>query len=683
MVNFNLSLTSVNVQSLSILQTLGSVPVNVNPAVISNEQSIKDFKSMVNTMLSSRSNEQFQAEMPELAAAINSNPVIKAAVYRASAVLNVMGLSQDIAVKQPAEIESNPVVNSLIQESKFTPAEKELFVKGIKAAAIEIAIRQESARTSFVMDSLIPKSNNGTQSIGGVRFLPETQPKLPENSRIQPAPVQENTKSNYSANTLPVTEIAGNIIAAAKDLHTAASFMINAIPEKTPEISGNHIIVRDKAETFNEISSKTVTLLNTAADESVKAAENPVPVNKNTASASIDKAADAINEFMISYTAFAAQLIQVNLSYGRTNIVPAEKGSNTVPAAVNNAAIEMAGGNNDSRGNRGNLTGYEIVTSQQSAINDAVSRIVNLLNEMNGSMEINRSYTFNAKLAEAQFAKIMGIEAPEVLAQNNQLMIPAEGIDINSKAGGLETLLVQEKATAASNFNEFIIKSAAYTGTFTEYMPVKNTALQGEVLPEFTKYMPAADLKTMVETKLAEDISFVKSMTSGVSGMTEAQISGAAITQSVFAQAADFAIKAKQAMVIKQVVEAVIANAVTSKTTSIKVTLRPDNLGPVTISLESRDGAVTAHMMVQNADVRDALRANAAELRDNLNKAGVTVTDFTIGLMNHNTGNGNYDARTPNKYVEWEGGVINTMKESAENTAGYTESGNGYLNLFA
>ncbi len=669
MVNFNLSLTSVNAQSLSILQAIGSIHPNSIPSVIGKEQSIKDFREMVNTIITGSSDMQAQPEIAEIASAINSNPELKAAVYSATAVINVLGQSSEIAFKQPFEIKNNPIVNNLMQENKLTPAEQEVFIKAIKAAAIEVTVRQGNTKPSFVMDSLIPKGVDGNQSMGAVRFMPEISTQSDTGIRIQPA-AEQVTSAAYNAvkpsftaeKIIKAAEILKNTVNDAVTLADTVNYNYSAINEKKAEL------VNNVKEVFD--------LINKAADEMLKVSEKNVFDDKTDATVAIERAADAMNGLLMSYLVFVSQIVK-NWSNN------SEKGEISYNKYLfdkvfeNNKVISLTSGNSENYSNSGKLPNYEIVMSQNNKFNDVIAKIVNLLNEMNGNMEISRTYTFDTQLAESIYARlILSGKSTAMKGEADFGYQSAELANLNSGVNDNKILFVKN---ASVNDADLTVKANYNKGNFADFVPVNETVVSSEK----AGYKPVYDLKAMIENKLIEDIDTVKSMLLPVTVKSEAELQSAVISQAVFAHAAEFAVKAKHAIVIKQVIEAVVAGAVTSKVTSIKVNLRPDNLGPITINLESKDGILTAHLLVNNADVRDALRANASELKDSLNRAGINVSDFTIGLMNNNSGNTHYNAENHNKYFEWEGGVINVLRESAENTAGYTESGNGYLNFFA
>ncbi len=76
--------------------------------------------------------------------------------------------------------------------------------------------------------------------------------------------------------------------------------------------------------------------------------------------------------------------------------------------------------------------------------------------------------------------------------------------------------------------------------------------------------------------------------------------------------------------------------SVTPETTSLEMQLNPANLGKVYLQISTtKDGNVSATLTTQNEVVREALEAQAAELRQNLNQQGVKVTSIEVTVSTH------------------------------------------------
>ncbi len=88
------------------------------------------------------------------------------------------------------------------------------------------------------------------------------------------------------------------------------------------------------------------------------------------------------------------------------------------------------------------------------------------------------------------------------------------------------------------------------------------------------------------------------------------------------------------AELINQVVDNIKLN-VSQETTSIEMQLNPENLGKVYVHLSSKEGTVNAQFTATNEVVREALEAQVAALKENLNQAGVKVDAVEVTVSSH------------------------------------------------
>jgi flagellar hook-length control protein FliK len=70
----------------------------------------------------------------------------------------------------------------------------------------------------------------------------------------------------------------------------------------------------------------------------------------------------------------------------------------------------------------------------------------------------------------------------------------------------------------------------------------------------------------------------------------------------------------------------------TGQSSSIRLSLVPDNLGDVSVKLVVDSGNVTAHVVAETSDVRDALVSAQPQLAKSLADAGLKLTSFTVDL---------------------------------------------------
>ncbi len=73
----------------------------------------------------------------------------------------------------------------------------------------------------------------------------------------------------------------------------------------------------------------------------------------------------------------------------------------------------------------------------------------------------------------------------------------------------------------------------------------------------------------------------------------------------------------------------------TGNQTTMEMELNPANLGKLFVEITSKNGVVSAHIEAQNAVVKEALEAQVAELRQNMNQAGVKVDAVEVTVGNH------------------------------------------------
>ena len=69
--------------------------------------------------------------------------------------------------------------------------------------------------------------------------------------------------------------------------------------------------------------------------------------------------------------------------------------------------------------------------------------------------------------------------------------------------------------------------------------------------------------------------------------------------------------------------------------TSIELQLNPENLGKVNLSLQSKDGVLTAQFVVNNDRVREAIESQMVVLKDNLEQQGLKVDTIEVTVANY------------------------------------------------
>ncbi|MBR2402743.1 MAG: flagellar hook-length control protein FliK [Lachnospiraceae bacterium] len=75
--------------------------------------------------------------------------------------------------------------------------------------------------------------------------------------------------------------------------------------------------------------------------------------------------------------------------------------------------------------------------------------------------------------------------------------------------------------------------------------------------------------------------------------------------------------------------------SVATDTTKMEMQLNPENLGKLYVEVIENDGSITAKIQTQNAVVKEALEMQIADLKVNLNQAGVKVDSVEVTIASH------------------------------------------------
>ena len=85
---------------------------------------------------------------------------------------------------------------------------------------------------------------------------------------------------------------------------------------------------------------------------------------------------------------------------------------------------------------------------------------------------------------------------------------------------------------------------------------------------------------------------------------------------------------------LQQVAEQ-IRVSVSEGTSSMEMQLNPENLGKIYVNISAKEGAIHAQLAASNEAVRAALESQMAELKQNLNQAGVKVDAVEVTVASH------------------------------------------------
>lgn len=86
--------------------------------------------------------------------------------------------------------------------------------------------------------------------------------------------------------------------------------------------------------------------------------------------------------------------------------------------------------------------------------------------------------------------------------------------------------------------------------------------------------------------------------------------------------------------VIRQIADNVRVS-ISQENSSMEMQLNPENLGKIYLQVSVREGSVHATIAAQNEAVRAALESQVAELKENLNQAGVKVDAVEVTVASH------------------------------------------------
>lgn len=109
-------------------------------------------------------------------------------------------------------------------------------------------------------------------------------------------------------------------------------------------------------------------------------------------------------------------------------------------------------------------------------------------------------------------------------------------------------------------------------------------------------------------------------------------------TEPIMMGPTEFAQTYQQAMDIQKVIDQIVESArvtISNDTTKMEMQLNPENLGKIYLEISSKEGNVSAKLVAQNEAVKEALQTQLADLKQNLNQAGVKVDAVEVTVSSH------------------------------------------------
>ena len=114
---------------------------------------------------------------------------------------------------------------------------------------------------------------------------------------------------------------------------------------------------------------------------------------------------------------------------------------------------------------------------------------------------------------------------------------------------------------------------------------------------------------------------------------------GPTLTETVAMQGAnsagEYAAQVDIADVVRQIVTYTRVNYTANQETTMEMQPNPEHLGKIYLEITSKDGTVSAHLTAQNEVVKEALESQIADLKQNMNQAGVKVDAVEVTVGGH------------------------------------------------
>ena len=141
--------------------------------------------------------------------------------------------------------------------------------------------------------------------------------------------------------------------------------------------------------------------------------------------------------------------------------------------------------------------------------------------------------------------------------------------------------------------------------------------------------LTADQRKADILSEKASDNNAGKAIFTVDSGIRNIQTS-----ETPFSAASQVSGKADMLDIIQQVTKQLKVSMVSDET-SMEMQLNPENLGKIYVNVSQKNSQITAHMMVMNEVVREALESQLGNLRETLSQAGVKVDAVEVTVASH------------------------------------------------
>ena len=265
----------------------------------------------------------------------------------------------------------------------------------------------------------------------------------------------------------------------------------------------------------------------------------------------------------------------------------------------------------------------------------------------------------NPQQLAALVAELTGTEDMSALLCNEAFM------NVMQSVGTLTEDLLQQLGVTAEELTQ-LLEDAGQTDMDADLMQTVQTADAGEtdvtdaqkvyakdITPEETDTQAksanaGAEEETAADAAAGSDKEQAQTGSNSNSGQqnsaSQAHVgvdvhTGPTLTETVAMQGAnsagEYAAQVDIADVVRQIVTYTRVNYTANQETTMEMQLNPEHLGKIYLEITSKDGTVSAHLTAQNEVVKEALESQIADLKQNMNQAGVKVDAVEVTVGGH------------------------------------------------
>ncbi len=136
-----------------------------------------------------------------------------------------------------------------------------------------------------------------------------------------------------------------------------------------------------------------------------------------------------------------------------------------------------------------------------------------------------------------------------------------------------------------------------------------------------------------------------------------------------------------QTEIINQIVQKMKAGIIKENISELKITLKPDYLGEVSLKVISENGIVSAQFNAENQKVKEIIESNFNQLKDMLNEKGIEVSEISVSVDDKQQENMRNFSKAQNKSSKRINNIIESAdfeeieKEAEANKAEYLDEG--------